>query len=155
MAGDPNDRKSTSGMIFFLSESPVTWQSSKQKVVALSSCEAEYIAASTAACQGVWMARLMSELMGSQATAPVIMVDNRSAISLVKNPVLHDRSKHIETKYHYIRQCAENAEENKAISVEPISTGEQLGDIYTKALSRHRFEELRSKIGMQETRGGQ
>jgi hypothetical protein len=127
MAGDPNDRKSTSGMIFFLSESPVTWQSSKQKVVALSSCEAEYIAASTAACQGVWMARLMSELMGSQATAPVIMVDNRSAISLVKNPVLHDRSKHIETKYHYIRQCAENAEENKAISVEPISTGEQLG----------------------------
>jgi hypothetical protein len=100
MAGDPVDMKSTSGMIYFLSNNPITWQSSKQKVVALSSCEAEYIAASTAACQGVWLARLMGELLDTKVSAPLQMVDNKAAISLIKNHVLHDRSKHIETKFH-------------------------------------------------------
>jgi hypothetical protein len=146
MAGDPVDRKSTSGMIYFLSSNPITWQSSKKKVVALSSCEAEYIVASAAACQGVWLARLMTELLGKAATVPVILVDNRSAISLVKNPVLHDRSKHIETRYHFIRECAEWG----LITVEPIRTEEQLGDIFTKALSKMKFEELRSKIGVRQ-----
>lgn len=67
MAGDIDDRKSTSGVIYFLSDNPITWQSSKQKVVALSSCEAEYTAASAAACQGVWLARPMAELLGSKS----------------------------------------------------------------------------------------
>jgi hypothetical protein len=100
MTGDPVDRKSTSVMIYFLSNNPITWQSSKQKVVALSSCEAEYIAASAAACQGVWLAHLMGELLDTKVSAPLLMVDNKAAISLIKNHVLHDRSKHIETKFH-------------------------------------------------------
>lgn len=74
------------------------------------------------------------------------MVDNRSTISLIKNRMMHDRSKHIEARYHYISECAKNG----LITVEPISTREQLGDIFTKALSRQKFKELRSKIEMKE-----
>ena len=69
----------------------------KQKVIALSTCEAEYILAATACCQGVWLGRLLSELTGEEARAPILMVDNQSAIALAKNPVHHDRSKHIDT----------------------------------------------------------
>ena len=90
-------------MLFFLGACPITWQSIK-KVVALSTCEAEYIAAAAACCQGVWLGRLLAELTG-EARAPVLMVDNQSAIALAKNPVHHDRSKHIDTKYHFIRDC--------------------------------------------------
>jgi hypothetical protein len=82
MAGDQDDWKSTNGMIYFLSNNPITWQSSKQKVVALSTCEAEYIAASAAACQAVWLGRLMGELLGRQTSAPMMLVDNKAAISL-------------------------------------------------------------------------
>lgn len=71
LAGDIDSRKSTTGVIFFLGESAVSWQSAaKQKVVALSSCEAEYIAATTAACQGVWLARLLSEIMNREVDRP-------------------------------------------------------------------------------------
>ena len=65
LAGDQDDRKSTSGVLFFLGDSPISWQSTKQKVVALSSCEAENIAAATAAWQAVWLARLLAEISGS------------------------------------------------------------------------------------------
>jgi hypothetical protein len=91
MAGDIDTRKSTSGVIFLLGNSPVTWQSAKQKVVALSSCEAEYIAAATAACQGVWLSHLLSDLAGKEIEAPELKVDNLSAIALTMNPVFHDR----------------------------------------------------------------
>jgi hypothetical protein len=66
MAGDVDDRKSTSGVAYFFGKSPVSWLSQKQKVVALSSCEAEYIAAATAACQGVWLRRLLGDLMNKE-----------------------------------------------------------------------------------------
>jgi hypothetical protein len=148
MAGDPVDRKSTSDMIYFLSNNPITRQSSKQKVVALSSCEAEYIAASAAACQGVWLACLMGEFLDMEVSAPLLMVDNKAAISLIKKHVLHDRSKHIETKFHYIRECVERG----LIKVDFVSTDEQLGDIRTKALSRVKFEQLRSKIKVHQVR---
>jgi hypothetical protein len=144
LAGDPDERKSTSGQIFFINGGPVTWQSSKQKVVALSSCEAEYIAAAAATCQGVWLARLLAEVLGDEITAPLLKVDNQSTISLIKNPVHHDRSKHIDVKYHYIRECAEK----KLIEMMFVGTAEQLGDIFTKSLGRTRFQELRSKISV-------
>jgi hypothetical protein len=144
LAGDLDERKSTSGQIFFVNGGPVTWQSSKQKVVALSSCEVEYIAAAAATCQSVWLAWLLAEVMGDEVAAPLLKVDNQSTISLIKNPVHHDRSKHIDVKYHYIRECAEK----KLTEVMSVGTAEQLGDIFTKSLGRTRFQELRSKIGM-------
>jgi hypothetical protein len=127
-----------------LGQSPITWQSNKQKVVALSSCEAEYIAAGSGACQGVWLARLLKELLGTESGAPVLKVDNKSAIDLSKNPVHHDRSKHIEVKYHFIRECVESGK----IILEQISTKDQLADIMTKSLGRVLFQELRDRIGI-------
>jgi hypothetical protein len=146
LAGDLDERKSTSGVIFFLGNNPVTWQSAKQKVVALSSCEAEYIAVATATCQGVWLHRLLQDFVGHEAEAPRLMVDNMSAIALSKNPVYHDRSKHIDTRYHFIRECIEEG----TIVIEYVPTERQLADILTKALGRVRFIQLRSEIGVLE-----
>jgi hypothetical protein len=87
LAGDLDSRKSTTGVLFFFGRMPVSWQSTKQSVVALSSCEAEYIAAATSAYQGVWLARLLSELKDAEIHVPVLRVDNKFTISLVKNPV--------------------------------------------------------------------
>jgi hypothetical protein len=144
MAGDVDTRKSTTGIVFFLGGNIITWQSSKQKVVALSSCEAEYIAAATAACQGVWLARLVTDMAGVEPGVPELKVDNQSAIALSKNPVHHDRSKHIDTRFHYIRECID---ENRIV-LGHVSTEEQLADILTKALGRVRFLELHELIGV-------
>ena len=105
LACDVDDRKSTSGVVFFLGDSIITWTSQKQNIVALSSCEAEYTAAAAAACQGVWLSRLIGDLMGKTPSKFRLLVDNKSAIALCKNPVFHDRSKHIDTRFHYIREC--------------------------------------------------
>ncbi|OAE23661.1 hypothetical protein AXG93_2079s1090 [Marchantia polymorpha subsp. ruderalis] len=96
MAGDMDDRNSTTGVLFSLGGSPITWQSQKQKTVALSSCEAEYIAATSAACQATWLRRLLEDMIGKQSDTITIYMDNKSTIQLCKNPVFHDRSKHIE-----------------------------------------------------------
>jgi hypothetical protein len=145
LAGDLDERKSTTGVLFFLGNSPISWQSTKQKVVALSSCEAEYISAATAACQAVWLARLLAEITDSVVSKPVLRVDNKSAISLIKNPVHHDRSKHIDTRFHLIREYANLGQ----IEVRFIRTEDQLGDILTKPLGKLKFRELCSKIGIQ------
>ena len=144
MAGDIDTRKSTRGVLFFLGDNVITWQSQKQRVVALSSCEAEYIAAATAACQGVWLARLLAELKGEATGAITLKIDNQSAIALSRNPVFHDKSKHIDVKFHYIRECVE---ENR-VHLESIGTAEQLADICTKALGHERHCELRSRLGV-------
>lgn len=142
-AGDVDSRKSTSGVLFFLGDSPVSWQSQKQKVVA-TSCEAEYIAAATTACQGIWLARLFGELLNQEAAPVTLFIDNKSAISLCKNPVLHDRSKHIDLRYHFICDCVEKG----SIAVEFIGTSEQKADILTKALGRVQFQRMRERIGV-------
>ena len=142
MAGDIDDRKSTSGTLFFFGDCLVSWQSQKQRVVAMSSCESEYIAAATAACQGVWLGRLLGDLLGTDPLVTDLNVDNKSAIQLIKNPVFHDRSKHIEVRYHYIRNCTENG----TVVVQFVGTKDQLADILTKALGRVRLQLLREKI---------
>ena len=71
-------------------------------------------------------------------------VDNKSAMALTKNPVFHTRSKHIETRFHFIRQCVDNGD----INIQFIRTEDQLSDITTKALGRVRFQELRRRIGI-------
>jgi hypothetical protein len=94
-AGDLVKRKSTSGVVFFLGTNIITWTSQKQKVVSLSSCESEYIAAAIAAYQGVWLNRLLADLLGTEQKSLKLLIDNRSAQELSKNPVYHERSKHI------------------------------------------------------------
>nr|GEV01959.1 calmodulin-binding transcription activator 6-like [Tanacetum cinerariifolium] len=99
--------KETTGIIFYYGESPISWSTQKQATVALSSCESEFIAATAAATQALWLKRLISKLTHSEEYKVTIRVDNKSAIALMKNPLFHGRSKHIDTKYHFIRECVE------------------------------------------------
>jgi hypothetical protein len=145
-AGDVEDRKSTTGVGYFVGSSLVTWASQKQRIVALSSCEAEYVAAAAAACQGIWLSRLVADMMGTEEMKVKLLMDNMSAIALSRNPVNHDRSKHIDTKYHFLRECIEDGK----VEVEHVGTAEQVADIFTKALGRVKFIELRSALGVVE-----
>jgi hypothetical protein len=107
-------------MLCFLGSSPVSWVSAKQRVVAMSSCEAEYIAVATTSCQMVWLARLMSEILNREQGSSVLLIDNKSAISVIKNPILNDRSRHIDVRYQLIREY----EANGQIKVQFIKTEE-------------------------------
>jgi hypothetical protein len=143
-AGDIDDSHNTSGVLFFLDSSLVSWNSLKQRGVTMSSCEAEYVAATSAATQGVWLAWLLTDLRQEEAEPVELRVDNKSALTLLKNPVFHERSKHIRVRYHYVRQCVEEG----SVHAEFISTQDQLADIGTKAFGRVRFQELHARIGM-------
>jgi hypothetical protein len=143
---DLDDGKSTTGHVFYHGNSPITWCSQKQGTVALSSCEAEYMAASAGACQAIWLRNMMSELVGKQVPKVTLKVDNTSAIALVKIPVFHNRSKHIRTRYHQIRECVEEGE----IVVEHVAGNEQKADILTKGLARQKFKEMRQLLGVED-----
>ncbi|GJY79922.1 ribonuclease H-like domain, reverse transcriptase, RNA-dependent DNA polymerase [Tanacetum coccineum] len=128
--------KGTTMMVFYFGESPITWCTQKQPTVALSSCESEFMAATREACQALWLKRLLSELTGWEEKRTTLKVDNVSAIALVRNPVFHGRSKHIDIRYHFIRECVENG----LINVKHISGELQRADILTKALPRLKFK---------------
>jgi hypothetical protein len=140
--GDIDTSKSTSGILFF-GKSLVSWQSVKQQVVALSSCEAEYIAASIASTQVFWLVRLLGDL-GRDTGAVKLRVDNKFALALTKNPVFHEQSKHIRVRYHFIRGCLEE-ESFKACY---IKIKDQLADLLTKPLGWIKFLELCFRVGM-------
>jgi hypothetical protein len=143
-AGDIDTSKSMSGVLFFFSKCLVSWQSIKQQVVALSSYEAEYIAASTALTQALWFVRLLSDLLSGDTRAVELRVDSKSALALTKNPVFHEWSKHIWVRYHFIRGCLEEGNFKACY----INTKDQLADLLTKPLGRIKFLELCSRIGM-------
>ncbi|MCH86005.1 copia-type polyprotein, partial [Trifolium medium] len=99
-AGDIDDRKSTSGYVFMYATGVVSWSSKKQAIVTLSTTEAEFVAATSCACQGVWLRRILEQLKQVQVNGTVIFCDNTSSIKLSKNPVMHGRCKHIDVRYH-------------------------------------------------------
>lgn len=80
------------GMVFYLNESLITWVSQKQRCVALSSCEAEFMAITVAACQAIWLRNLLTQITCENTGPVVLYIDNKSAIDLAKNPVFHGRS---------------------------------------------------------------
>lgn len=135
-AGDIDDRKSTTGFVFFLGDSVISWSSKKQSIVTLSTCEAEYIAATSCTCHAIWLRRLLKELNLPQMEATEICIDNKSAQALAKNPVYHDRSKHIDTRYHFIRECIAK----KEVELKYVKSHDQVADIFTKPL---KFEDFR------------
>jgi len=110
----------------------------------VSSYEAEYVVVAAAACQGMWLSRLIADLMGTKEALVKLLVDNMSAIALSRNPGHHDRRNHIDTKYHFIHECIEEGK----VEVDHVGTAGQLADIFTKSLGRVRFVELRSALGV-------
>ena len=146
-AGDQNDRKSTSGYIFQLSNGAVSWRSKKQSCVALSTAEAEYMALSSAFQEAAWMRQLLSGLIGIQVDSlgpTLIFEDNQSTICMSKNHQFHGRSKHINIKYHYVREQVAAGN----IELEYCKSDDMLADIFTKGLNGPGFKKLRSMIGM-------
>jgi hypothetical protein len=109
-SGDLDDRKSTSGFVFFMRSTAFTWLSKKQHIVTLSICEAEYVVASSYVCHSLWLRKLLKEMNFSQEKVTNIQVDNKSAIELAKNPVHHERSKHIDVRFHFIREHMKNGD---------------------------------------------
>eukprot|EP00253_Pinus_taeda_P013485 PITA_13485 len=142
--GCASNRKSTSGCCFGLGSAVVLWISLKQQLVALSSVEAKYMAASFPSCEAIWIHKMLFGLFGQALIPSVIYSDNQSCINLMENPVFHDRSKHIEIKYHFIRDYVQKG----VVKLEYIFTNEQVADIFTKALPLGKHVYFRDKMGV-------
>jgi len=147
-AGDKISRKSTTGHVFLLNDSPVSWTSQKQPVVACSSTEAEYIALASAAREAVWMRRFLADIGAVPDLPTVIKVDNQSAIKLANNPEFHQRFKHIEVRFHLTRDLVEK----KEITIEYVSTTQQKADILTKPMLKSKFATCRQLVGIEDVR---
>ena len=141
-AGDVDDRRSITGYIFQLAGGPISWQSTSQASVALSSMEAEYMSLCEATKEASWLRQILEELGFNSSKAIHLNEDNVSCINFADHPGNHRATKHIDTKYHFVR---EQVHEGRII-VDQIGTDEQLADIFTKALPRHKFEYFRDKL---------
>eukprot|EP00253_Pinus_taeda_P005049 PITA_05049 len=142
--GSVDDRKSTSGYVFHMGSRAISWASKKQPIVALSIVEAEYVAVTAAACQAIWMRRMLRSLCQEQTKGTVIFCDNSSAITLSKNSVFHKRTKHIDTKFYYIGELVNNGE----IVLKHCITQEEVADILGKPLGHKSFEFFKKCLGM-------
>ncbi|KAK9675528.1 hypothetical protein RND81_11G012900 [Saponaria officinalis] len=145
-AGDLDDRRSTSGFVFMLGYGAISWGSKKQPVVALSTTEAEYIAAALCACQCIWLRRVLKKIGLEEKTGTVIMCDNSSTIQLSKNPVFHGKSKHIDVKFHFLRDLVNDG----IVNLSYCASENQVADIMTKPLKLEQFEKLRSMLRVTE-----
>ena len=112
--------------------------------MALSTAEAEYVAAYSASCEVVWLQKLLSNLFDLQMDATCIHCDNQSCVKLSENPVFHDKSKHIEIKYHYIRDMVQRG----AVKLQYVATEEQIADVLMNPLARMKFEYFRERHGV-------
>ena len=133
-AGNSDNRRSTTGYIFTLYGGAISWMSRLQKCVALSTTEAEYVVAIEACKEAIWLIRLVGDL-GLGDDMPILHSDSQSAIMLVKNPVFHAKTKHIEVKYHFLRQVLED----KRL---------ELVKVHTKSLSSDKFAHCRELMGI-------
>lgn len=139
-----SDRSSTSSYVYNLGGGAISWSLKKQTSIALSSTEAEYIAGAHAAKEVVWLRRLLTEL-GLHIDGPTtLLMDNQSVMKIAKNPQFHDRTKHIEVWYHYLRQKVEDQE----IELEYVPTGEQVADIITKGLAGDKHSKFSKGMGV-------
>ncbi|GJS18498.1 putative ribonuclease H-like domain-containing protein [Tanacetum coccineum] len=142
-AGATQDRKSTTGGCQFLGNRLISWQCKKQTVVATSTTEAEYVAAASCCGQVLWIQNQLLDY-GYNFMDTVIYIDNTSTICIIENPVQHSKTKHIEIRHHFIRDC--NAK--KLIQMAKIDTQHNVADLLTKGFDAGRFQYLVSSIGM-------
>eukprot|EP00253_Pinus_taeda_P020400 PITA_20400 len=150
-AGEPDDQKSTAGYVFTLGSGTITWACKKQAAISLSSAEAEYRGAVEASKEALWLRQILSEFGFQQRHPTTLWCDNQSVIQLCKDPVQHQRRKHIELRMHFIRKLIHD----HILEVQYCSTDDH-ADIFTKALTEAKFTKLRFMVGVQEvvTKGG-
>jgi hypothetical protein len=135
-AGCLDTRRSTTGYIFTLSGGPIAWGSRKQKTVALSSSEAEYMALGEAVKETLWLQALLKDIGQTVKPPTLLYVDNQGAIALAHNPIFHDRTKHIDAKHHFVREIIENGQ----VKLLHISSTLQPADLLTKTLDGQQIE---------------
>jgi Reverse transcriptase (RNA-dependent DNA polymerase)/Chromo (CHRromatin Organisation MOdifier) domain len=141
-ANDRGDRRSISGWVAKVNGDPVSWSSKKQRVVALSTCEAELYAESAAIQEVLWLRGLMEELGLHTRMGSTVYGDNQSAIAVSQNGVKGERTKHVDVKYHFVTEAVERG----VVSLKWIPTAQQQADIFTKALAAPVFELLRQQL---------
>ncbi|KAE8692022.1 hypothetical protein F3Y22_tig00110863pilonHSYRG00024 [Hibiscus syriacus] len=134
-AGDLDNRRSTTWYVFTLGEGPICWKSTIQSVVALSTTEAQYMAAAEAAKEALWITGLVKEL-GVQQGGVQLLCDNQSAIHLAKNQVYRVRTKHIDVRFHKIRVLVASGE----ILFQKVHTDENAADMFTKPVTTDKFK---------------
>ena len=141
-ANDKGDRRSVSGWVAKLNGDPVSWSSKKQRVVALSTCEAELYAESAAIQEVLWLRGLMEELGLTTQTGSLVYGDNQSTLAVSHNGVKGERTKHVDVKYHFVTETVERGE----VQLRWVPTTQQQADIFTKALAAPVFELFRKQL---------
>ena len=136
--------KNTSGCCFSLGSGMISWLSRKHTLVALSTTKEKYIATNVVSCEAMWLWKLLAWLFDLELEPNLIYCDNQSCVKLLENPSLHDKSNHIEIKYHYIWDMVQRG----AVELQYISIEEKIVDILTKPLSRVKYEYFRDKLGV-------
>ena len=145
-AGDMETRHSTSGYVFKVYGNTVSWSSKKQNTVAKSTTEAEYVALSHATQEAIWLRRLLTDIREILDNASTIFEDYCGAIELSKNPRFHERTKHIDVSYHFVR---EQVKLNNII-VKYCPTQDMLADVMTKGLAKDTFQKFRDKLDVKK-----
>jgi hypothetical protein len=140
-----DDRRSVTGYIFLLNGAAITWQSKKQPTVALSTVEAEYMAANQATKEAIWLRTFLGEVNINIRSPTSIGCDSQGAMALTKNPEHHSRTKHIDIQHHYVREKVDD----KSIEFKFISTVDMMADVLTKPLLKPQHEKLIRLIGLQ------
>ena len=144
-AADRDNRKSNSGYIFRLNGGVVSWCCRKQNCVALSSTESEFIALSECCQEALWLRKLLKEFKINLINPIIIFEDNQSCLKLIQEEQLSKRSKHIDTKYHFVKDYVQK----KIVLCKYCPTKDMLADLLTKPLPTTRIKYLRDKIGLQ------
>lgn len=145
-ANCPNTRRSIGGYAFSLGSGATSWSARKQKTVAASTCEAEYIAAFEATKEALWVRQLLHEIGFTPPSATSVMCDNNAARIISEDPLLHARVKHMDIKYHFLR---ENTQSGK-VTLQYVPTKDNIADIFTKPLEKKQFTRLRKFLGLSE-----
>jgi hypothetical protein len=144
--GCRDTRRSTAGYLFNIGSGAISWQSKRQSVVALSTCEAEFLGQTQATKEAIWLRRLLNELNMSQGkTATIICGDNQGAIALSSNPQYHSRTKHMDIQ----RKWQGEVQDTGTVEMQYVPTTEQIADGFTKPLARQRFEWFRRGLGIE------
>lgn len=144
---NPDDSRSYSGYVFKLGGAAICWKSRKQRTVALSTTEAEYKALTEATKESIYLRGILKELGIPEISEGLIYCDNQGAIQLAASKKSHERTKHVNIQFNFVREAAKN----RAIQIMYMSSEDMIADILTKALPSNRHEELTLSLGLRET----